>query len=258
MKPDPNTKTSDSPAVVLQALTKAYNQRTVVDAINLQIPHGIFYGVVGPNGAGKTTTLSMVAGLLKPTSGTAFINGHDVWSDHTQAMEALGILMDGLSYPERLTARELLEYTGRLRKVKPSDLEQRVTDLLEVLELDTANSTMVVDFSTGMRKKIALGMALIHVPDVLILDEPFESIDPVSANAIEAVLRQFVSRGGTVILSSHVMAFVERLCDRLAIIVAGKVIAEGTVKEVAAGKSLHERFVELVETRPPHKQLEWL
>lgn len=247
-----------NPAVQLKNLTKQYGSKKAVDSINLEVPRGVFYGLVGPNGAGKTTTLSMLSGLLKPTSGGAEVLGNDVWASHDAAMKSIGILMDDLSYPERLTARELFEYSGRLRGVTGGELSKRVNDLLEILELNEADSSLVIDFSTGMRKKAALGIALIHAPQVLILDEPFESIDPVSALAIERLLRQFVAKNGTVILSSHVMELVERLCSHVAVIVAGKIIASGSVKDVADGKSLYERFVNLIGAPEIDKQLEWL
>lgn len=255
MKEEPST---DNLAIRLEHLTKSYGNKKAVDNINLMVPRGVFYGLVGPNGAGKTTTLSMLSGLLEPTSGTAEVLGNDVWTSHDEAMEQIGILMDGLSYPERLTARELFEYSGRLRGIEGKELLRRVDDLLEVLELDKVSATLVVDFSTGMRKKAALGIALIHAPKVLILDEPFESIDPVSALAIERLLCQFVAKNGTVILSSHVMALVERLCSHVAVMAAGKVITSGSIESVVDGKSLHERFIDLIGIPAVDKQIEWL
>jgi ABC-2 type transport system ATP-binding protein len=253
-------KTSSTSALSIQNLTKHFGAKKAVENLSLTVPTGVFYGLVGPNGAGKTTALSMVAGLLRPTSGQTFITGYDVWkkSDYDKAMSAVGIIMDGLSFPERLTASELFEYTGMLRGLSAKDVQKRSKDLLEILELDKARSTLIVDFSTGMRKKAALAVAMMHAPKILVLDEPFEAIDPVSTTAIEALLKQYVAAGGTVVLSSHVMAFVERLCDYVAVIAKGTLLAEGTVKEVADGKSLQDRFVSLVGAPPQQKQLEWL
>lgn len=251
-----NTKAPIS--ISVSAITKSYGEKQAVDHINLSIPSGVFYGIVGPNGAGKTTTLSMIAGLLQPTSGSVSVLGDDVWQSHEAAMVHLGVLMDGLSYPERLTARELFEYSGLLRGISGPTLHQRVDDLLAVLELDKTGQTLVVDFSTGMRKKAALGIALIHAPKVLLLDEPFESIDPISAYAIERVLKQFVNKGGTVVLSSHVMELVERLCSHVAVIAEGKILADGPIAEVANGASLYDRFINLIGLPINERPMEWL
>jgi ABC-2 type transport system ATP-binding protein len=246
------------PAITLSAITKSYGKKMAVDHIDLSISPGVFYGIVGPNGAGKTTTLSMIAGLLGPTSGNVTVLGNDVWKSREAAMACLGVLMDGLSYPERLTARELFEYSGLLRNISGATLRERVNDLLEVLELDKADKTLLVDFSTGMRKKAALGIALIHAPKVLLLDEPFESIDPISAYAIERVLKQFVAKGGTVVLSSHVMELVERLCSHVAVINEGKILTEGSIMEVAGDVPLYKRFIQLIGLPTNERPMEWL
>jgi ABC-2 type transport system ATP-binding protein len=198
----------------------------------------------------------MIAGLLSPDSGTVSIAGLDTRREREQVLDTLGVMMDGLSLPERLTGGELLEYTARLRGIG-AEWRQRATDLLEVLELDHVPTTLVVDYSTGMRKKIGLAVALLHRPRVLVLDEPFEAIDPVSAQAIEGLLRQYVDGGGTVLLSSHIMETVERICERLALIKDGRIVTEGTVEDVAAGGSLAETFVKLVGAAP-HRELGWL
>lgn len=244
------------PAVELRSLTKRFGDLTAVDSIDLAVPSGTFYGLVGPNGAGKSTTLSMICGLLAPTSGSIAITGLDLTDRRNDAMARLGIMMEGLSLPERLTGRELLEYSARLRGLE-GDWQGRVADLLEVLELDRSPSTLIVDYSTGMRKKIGLAVALLHRPRVLVLDEPFEAIDPISARSIENLLRQYVAGNGTVLLSSHIMDVVERNCQQLAIIKGGHILAEGTVGEVADGRTLNETFVELVGERS-QRQIAWL
>lgn len=248
--------TAAIPAVELSGLTKRFGDRLAVDAIDLAVPAGTFYGIVGPNGAGKSTTLSMIAGLLAPDSGTVRVAGFDAASRREQVLGALGIMLEGLSLPERLTGTELLEYTARLRGIGDG-WRQRAADLLEVLELDRAPSTLIVDYSTGMRKKIGLAVALLHRPQVLVLDEPFEAIDPVSARAIDGLLGQYVGGGGTVLLSSHIMDVVERTCERVALIKDGRILTEGTVDEVRAGSTLNDTFVDLVGA-VPQRSIGWL
>lgn len=176
-----------APAVRLTGLIKRFGDHMAVSGLNLTVPAGTFCGIVGPNGSGKSTTLAMIVGLLKPTSGSVQVAGFDAVEDRERVLGALGIMMEGLSLPERLTGGELLEYSARLRGIG-DEWHQRATDLLEVLELDNAPSTLIVDYSTGMRKKIGLAVALLHRPRVLLLDEPFEALDPVSARAIESLL----------------------------------------------------------------------
>src|SRR5690606_5518986 len=178
-------------------------------------------------------------------SGTVTVAGFDAAGQREDVLDALGIMMEGLSLPERLTGAELLEYTARLRSIG-GEWRSRATDLLEVLELDRAPSTLIVDYSTGMRKKIGLAVAMLHRPRVLVLDEPFEAIDPVSARAIEGLLGQYVRGGGTVLLSSHIMDVVERTCERVALIKDGTILTEGTIDDVRAGGTLNDTFVDLV------------
>lgn len=237
---------TDSPAVVLRGLHKRFGSTYAVRGIDLEVPAGSFFGLVGPNGAGKTTTLSMATGLLRPDYGTAFISGRDVWADPVAAKAGIGVLPDGLRLFERLTGRELLIYGGLLRSLPARVVEQRAAELLHVLGLDEAAGSLVVDYSHGMRKKIGLAAALLHAPRVLFLDEPFEGIDPVSARTIRAVLEAFIAGNGTVILSSHVMVLVEQVCDRVAIIDAGRVVATGPLDDVRGGRSLEDVFVDLV------------
>jgi ABC-2 type transport system ATP-binding protein len=167
------------------------------------VPGGSFFGLVGPNGAGKTTTLSMAVGLLRPDAGRSQVFGVDVWADPVAAKQLLGVLPDGLALPERLTGRELLAYLGQLRGLDRATVAARASELLEVLELTEAERTLVTDYSAGMRKKATLATALLHTPRLLVLDEPFEAIDPVSAATIGTILRRFVDAGGSVVLSSH-------------------------------------------------------
>ncbi len=248
-----------TPALQLLGLAKTFGDTTAVDQIELTVPAGSFYGLVGPNGAGKTTTLSMAVGLLRPNAGHARIFGVNVWRDPVEAKRQVGVLPDGLALPERLTGRELLTYLGRLRGLPTQTLAERVDELLSVLDLTHAERTMVLGYSAGMRKKIGLATALLHAPRLLVLDEPFEAVDPVSAATIRAILRRFVAGGGSVVLSSHVMALVEQVCDQVAVMHRGRVAAAGPLAEVRNGRSLDEAFVELVGAPVPSgEELSWL
>ncbi|APA95520.1 ABC transporter ATP-binding protein [Nocardia seriolae] len=247
------------PALELDGLYKGFGGPWVVEGVSLAVPAGSFFGLVGPNGAGKTTTLSMAVGLLRPDMGSARIFGNDVWSDPVRAKAVVGVLPDGLALPERLTGRELLNFTGLLRGMDKATVVGRVDELLHVLELDGAENTVVVDYSAGMRKKIGLATALLHAPKLLVLDEPFEAVDPVSAGTIRTILQRFVAAGGSVVLSSHVMALVETICDRVAVISRGRVVAGGTLAEVRGEGTLEEAFVRLVGGRVGGEEgLSWL
>lgn len=235
-----------SAALSLRGLSKAYGQTLAVDRLDLDVPRGSFFGLVGPNGAGKTTTLSMATGLLRPDAGTVHVLGHDVWSDTVRAKQLVGILPDGLRLFDRLTGLQLICYSGLLRGMDRRVVTDRAHELLDALGLAEADGVLVVDYSAGMTKKISLACALIHAPRLLVLDEPFEAVDPISAKTIRQILEGYAASGGTVILSSHVMDLVQRLCDRVAIVAAGQIRAEGTLDEVRSGMTLEERFVDLV------------
>jgi ABC-2 type transport system ATP-binding protein len=235
-----------SAALSLHGLSKAYGLTLAVDRLDLEVPRGSFFGLVGPNGAGKTTTLSMATGLLRPDAGTASVLGHDVWSDPVHAKQLVGVLPDGLRLFDRLTGLQLICYSGLLRGMERAVVVDRAHELLGALGLAEAGSTLVVDYSAGMTKKISLACALIHAPRLLVLDEPFESVDPISASTIRQILEGYAASGGTVIRSGHVMDLVQRLCDRVAIVACGRIRAVGTLDEVRAGMTLEERFVQLV------------
>lgn len=247
------------PVLALRSLRKTFGSTVAVDDVSLDVPAGSMLGLLGPNGAGKTTTLSMTTGLLRPDAGTAFVNGFDVWADPAAAKARMGVLPDGVRMFDRLTGAELLRYNGLLRGLPEADVVQRSSELLQALGLEQAARTLVVDYSAGMRKKIALASALIHAPRLLILDEPFEAVDPVSGEGIRDILRGFVAGGGTVVLSSHVMELVESLCDRVAIIADGRLLAQGTLDEVREGASLQQRFLSLVGVQAVNQDsLAWL
>jgi ABC-2 type transport system ATP-binding protein len=246
-------------ALEISGLTKTFGEKVAVDHVHLTIAQGSFYGLVGQNGAGKTTTISMAVGLLRPDDGSAQIFGADVWQDPEHAKTLVGVLPDGLAMPERLTGREVLTYLGLLRGLPPKVVDTRAEELLSVLELDQAEKTLVIEYSTGMRKKIGLATALLHGPRLLVLDEPFEAVDPVSAATIKTILRGFVAGGGSIVLSSHVMALVEQLCDHVAVIDKGRVAVADTIERVRGAGSLEDRFVALVGSAGGEvKELSWL
>jgi ABC-2 type transport system ATP-binding protein len=248
-------------ALELVDLRREFGDKVAVDDITLRVPRGSFYGLVGPNGAGKTTALSSAVGLLRPSSGHAYVEGIDVWDDPVTAKKHLGVLPDGLALPERLTGGELLTYWGRFRQMDATVVAHRSAELIRILELEEAEAlgTLVGEYSTGMRKKIGLATALLHAPSVLVLDEPYEAVDPVSARVLTRILRRFTATGGSIVLSSHVMSLVEQLCDRVAIVASGSIIADGTLDDVRAGVSLEDRFVELVGSAPvDEEELLWI
>lgn len=246
-------------ALALSGLVKRFDRKVAVAGLDLDVPTGSFFGLLGPNGAGKTTTLSMAVGLLRPDQGRAAVLGHDVWADPVQAKRLLGVMPDGVRLFDRLDGAELLAYNGLLRGMDPAVVDQRARELLDVLALADAGRTLVVDYSAGMKKKIALACALLHAPRVLVLDEPFEAVDPVSGSLIRDILQRFVHGGGTVIFSSHVMEVVERLCSHVAIMAEGRIRTVGTLAEVTGGRELEDVFVEVVGGRTATgEELSWL
>lgn len=247
-----------APALALRGLYKRFGEKVAVDGISLDVPQGSFYGVVGPNGAGKTTMLSMATGLLRPDAGSASVLGVDLWSNLYEVKRTLGILPDGVNVFDRLTGAQFVTYAGLLRGMDRGTVSERTHDLLVALDLQAASDKLVVDYSAGMTKKVMLAAALIHAPSLLVLDEPFESVDPVSSAHIRGILAEYVGTGGTVIVSSHAMDLVQRMCDHVAVVAAGQVRAAGPVEEVRAGRSLEERFVELVGGGPAAGGLPWL
>lgn len=227
-------------------LWKRFDTKVAVGGITLTVPSGSFYGLVGPNGAGKTTTIRMLVGLLRPDAGYVTVAGIPVWPEPRAAKEIIGVLPDDLRLFERLSGAELLTYVGLLRGIDRAEVDRRRAELLDVLGLAGDASVLVADYSTGMRKKIALAAALLHGPKVLFLDEPFESVDPISARTITDVLTDFRRRGGTVVFSSHVMDTVERLCDHVAIVAAGHLALAGEIATIRNGRSLEDVFIEAV------------
>jgi ABC-2 type transport system ATP-binding protein len=247
------------PAIKVQGLRKSFEKKKAVAGVDLEIAAGSLAGLVGPNGAGKTTTLSMMTGLLRPDAGRIVINGLDVWADPAAAKAVIGVVPAEVRLFERLSGEELLEYAGRLRGLPATEARSRAAQLLDVLGLTDDAKRLVADYSTGMRKKAALGCALIHNPSVLFLDEPLEGVDPVSADVIRRLLTRLVGTGSTVLFSSHVMELVEQICDHVSVIDKGKILATGTTDEVRGGKTLQQAFIDLVGSRANDEEgLTWL
>jgi ABC-2 type transport system ATP-binding protein len=246
-------------ALALRGLVKRFDTKIAVAGVDLDVPAGSFFGLLGPNGAGKTTTLSMAVGLLRPDAGAAYVLGHEVWADPVEAKRRLGVLPDGVRMFDRLTGAELLAYTGLLRGMEAAEIDTRARELLDVFDLADAGRTLVVDYSAGMKKKIGLACALLHAPRLLVLDEPFEAVDPVAAALIRDILHRYVTGGGTVVFSSHVMEVVEKICSHVAILADGAIKAVGTLDEVRGDRDLEQVFVEVVGGRTATGQeLSWL
>ena len=263
--PHMEVSSSNAPAVMARDLVRVFGQKMAVNHLNLTVQRGEFYGFLGPNGAGKSTTIKMMVGLLRPTSGSVWVGGVDVWKDPIRAHSLMGVLPEVLNIYERLSGREFLLFAGHMYGVPTGDIRRRAEDLLQVLTLIDDADKLIVDYSVGMRKKIALAAALIHRPEVIFLDEPFEGIDPISSRVIRDILRELTQRGTTVFFSSHIMEVVERLCTRVGIINQGTLVAEGTLQELrerAIGEekdaTLEDLFLNIVGARSEHQNLSWL
>ena len=246
-------------AIDAQDVVKLYGNNLALDHLYLQIPAGSFFGLVGPNGAGKSTFLSIATGLLEPDRGTVFINGISMWDEPVAAKGALGVLPEGMHMFDRLSGIEHLTFVAQLRGLDKQTAIQRSRSLLQAFELPLDKKKTISEYSTGMRKKIGLALALVTSPRLVVLDEPFEAVDPVSANTLQQVLKEYVKLGGTVVLSSHVMATVESLCTHVAVINQGRILVSGTTEEVAAGQDLNSRFLQLVGGHQQREgDLSWL
>lgn len=250
-------------AIATLGLTRTFGQKVAVNGLTLAVRRGEFFGFLGPNGAGKSTTIKMLVGLLRPSSGTAWVGGVDVWRDPIRAKMQMGVLPEQLNLYDRLSGRELIQFAGRLYDLPRDEVNHRTEALLNVLMLGDDADKLVIDYSVGMRKKVALAAALIHRPTVLFLDEPFEGIDPVSSRVIADILRDLTASGTTIFFSSHILAVVERLCTRVGIIKQGQLIAEGTLADLrqragASGGSLEDVFLDLVGANTREGGLEWL
>jgi ABC-2 type transport system ATP-binding protein len=251
-----------------QGLTRTFGPKIAVNALNLTVRRGEFFGFLGPNGAGKSTTIKMMVGLLRPTAGHIWVGGVDVWREPLAARSLMGVLPEQLNLYERLSGREFLTFAGHMYGLSKEEVRRRSEDLLSVLTLASDADKLIVDYSVGMRKKIALAAALIHRPQVLFLDEPFEGIDPISSRTIRNILRDLTGAGVTIFFSSHIMEVVERLCSRVGIINQGRLVAEGTLQELRErggrdgntqeAATLEDIFLQVVGARQEGGNLSWL
>jgi ABC-2 type transport system ATP-binding protein len=218
--------------IQLEHLTKHYGSFCAVDDATLHVPKGALYGFLGPNGAGKTTTLRMIAGILRPTSGRVLIGGDDVLARPMAAKARLGFIPDRPFVYEKLTGAEFLRFVAGLYGQDGPLVERRIDELLEIFELMTWKNELIESYSHGMKQKLIISSALIHRPEVIVVDEPMVGLDPRAARLLKDLFRGFVSRGGTVLMSTHTLEIAEALCDRIAIIQAGKIVAAGTMAEL--------------------------
>jgi len=246
-------------AVETRGLTRRFGELTAVDRVDLAVPRGSFYGFLGPNGAGKSTTLKCLTGLLRPSAGEMRILGRDPLRDGVELKREIGVIPEEEALFERLSGTETLSFVGRVHGLDEATLAHRAGELLELLDLGEAAGKLVADYSHGMRKKLAMAVALLHAPRVLFLDEPFEGIDAVASRQIKDVLHGYVRRGGTVLLTSHVLEIVERVADHVGIIDHGRLVAQGPLAEVAAGRTLEDAFIALVGAGSAERPaLDWL
>ncbi len=259
------TRDQEQYAVVARGLVRTFGNKIAVNHLNLTVRAGEFFGFLGPNGAGKSTTIKMMVGQLRPNEGNVWVGGVDVWSDPLRARALMGVLPEYLNLYERLSGREYITFAGHMYGVPKADIQRRTENLLEVLDLAGDADKLIVDYSVGMRKKVALAAAIIHRPQVLFLDEPFEGIDPVSSRVIRTILHDLTQRGTTIFFSSHIMEVVERLCTRVGIINQGLLVAEGTLQELrerASGANkdatLEDIFLNIIGIHEGNHNLSWL
>jgi ABC-2 type transport system ATP-binding protein len=252
----------ESPAVEVRDLRKVCGEgdsaKAAVDGLSLSVPRGSFFGFLGPNGAGKTTTIKMLMGLATPTSGTIQLLGLPMPERSIDIKQKMGLVPDDSLLFDNLTGGEFLEFTGRIYGLARPVAKERAEELLELFELSAAGRKMIREYSKGMRKRVAMAAALIHRPDLFLMDEPFEGVDAVGARMMKDILADQTRRGATIFLTSHVLEVVERLCDHIAIINAGKIVAEGPTEELRGSGSLEEAFVRAIGVDRQHEVLEWL
>ena len=262
---------STSLAVDTSELVKQFGKFVAVDHLNLHVNRGSFFGFLGPNGAGKSTTIKMLTGLLAPTSGTLHVLGLNIAERPMEVKRLIGVVPEDLNLFERLTGAEMLSFTGRMYGLGKDEIAQRSKELLDLMELQDEPRKLIVEYSHGMKKKLSLACALIHRPEILFLDEPFEGVDAIASRTLKDLLSRLTARGLTVFLTSHVLEIVERLCTDIAIISQGKLLASGSLNELRQGirlegdgagpVSLEEYFIHLVGgTRSGSEEevLQWL
>ena len=234
----------------LEGITKHYGSFVAVDHLSLEVPRGVLYGCLGPNGAGKTTMLRMIAGILKPTDGRVLIGGDDLQTNPIGAKMRLGFIPDRPFVYDKLTGAEFLCFVAGLYGQEGDAVERRIAELLEVFELSSWKDELIEAYSHGMRQKLIISSALIHRPECIVVDEPMVGLDPKGARLLKDIFRQFVDRGGTVLMSTHTLEVAEAMCDQIGILQHGKIVAHGTMAEIrrqhAAGDaSLEELFLKL-------------
>jgi ABC-2 type transport system ATP-binding protein len=248
----------DAPAIAVSDLRKSYGGKPAVDGLTLTVPRGCFYGFLGPNGAGKSTTIRMLTGLIPPDSGSIEILGLRLPEQEIDIKRRIGLVPDESLLFDRLTGAEFLEFVGRMYGLPRGVAAERARELLELFELEE-NRKLIGEYSKGMRKRTAMAAALIHNPDLFLMDEPFEGVDAVGARLMKDILLDQVRRGATIFLTSHVLEVVERLCDRVAIIHEGRIVVEGAMADLRAGaETLEDVFVRVVGAERAYARLDWL
>jgi ABC-2 type transport system ATP-binding protein len=233
-------------AIETRGLTRRFGDFTAVNDIDIRVERGTFYGFLGPNGAGKSTTIKMLTGLLAPSKGAVSVLGRDML-DPKQSLDAkkhVGVIAENLSLFDNLTAREYLTFTGRMHLMPRDTIRSRSEELLDLLGLADEEKKLSLEYSHGMKKKLALAAALLPNPDLLFLDEPFEGVDAITSRVIRDLLAGFVTRGSTVFLTSHVLEIVERLCTHVGIIVRGELVEQSSMQELRQGDTLENRFLQ--------------
>jgi len=246
------------PAIVARDLRKGYGLKLAVDGLNLEVPRGSFFGFLGPNGAGKSTTIRMLTGLIPQDSGSIEILGYKLPQQELEIKRRIGLVPDESFLFDRLTGLEFLEFAGRMYGLPRATAVERAYGLMHLFEL-ADDGKIIGEYSKGMRKRVAMAAALIHHPDLFLMDEPFEGVDAVGARLMKDILLNQVQRGATIFLTSHVLEVVERLCDRVAIIDHGKIVMCGSMEELrAGGQSLEDAFVRIVGADRHMERLDWL
>ena len=220
--------------IQLRGLTKRYGSFPAVNAIDLDVPKGELFGFLGPNGAGKTSTLRMIAGILKPTSGTVHIDGIDIAANPAAAKAKLGFIPDRPFIYEKLSGAEFLRFVAGLYGQQGAVVERRMDELLALFDLAEWKHELVESYSHGMRQKLIISSAFLHRPDVIVVDEPMVGLDPKAARILKDLFREYARRGHTVMMSTHTLEVAESVCDRVAIIQGGHIRASGTVADLYA------------------------
>ena len=234
------------PAISLSHVTKRFGDKTAVSDLSLDVEAGAFVGLLGRNGAGKSTTLKMLTGLLAPTSGTITLLGMSFEAQPIEIKKRIGVMPEDMALLEMLTGPQYLRFVGRMYGLEDVVIDARRAELFDKLDLQPGPKTVIADYSFGMKKKVALCAAILHDPALLFLDEPFEGIDPVTSRTIKEILGVLRKRGTTILLTSHILEIVERLCEEIAILEKGSLLGRGTLDDLRKGSSLEAAFVELV------------